>query len=392
MNLLGNAVKFTERGSVQLTASCADRSGDQAHVSFTVEDTGIGISSDKLDSIFEEFMQGDTSTTRNYGGTGLGLAISRRLATLMSGTLIATSQVGRGSVFTLTLPFALADGVDAVRAMPPELIGARILLIDPSAPRRQAVGAVLSEAGLDAVEAASANEGITLLRSAAARQAPFGVVLVDHHLLTGPEGTLDGRLNEGVAVVAMVSRRGQAAAMMGSRRLRVDAMLLKPVRPSQVIETLAAAVRSSRGAAGPATEPTMALPAATEAPTFRAHVLVAEDNLVNQRVAMRMLEKLGCRVDLVSNGQEAIERLSERDYDVVFMDCQMPVMDGYEATAAIRASNCAASKVPIVAMTAYALPGDRDRCLAAGMSDYIAKPIESVLLRDILARHLPQAG
>jgi signal transduction histidine kinase/CheY-like chemotaxis protein len=392
VNLLGNAVKFTERGSVQLTASCADRSGDQAHVSFTVEDTGIGISSDKLDSIFEEFMQGDTSTTRNYGGTGLGLAISRRLATLMSGTLIATSQVGRGSVFTLTLPFALADGVDAVRAMPPELIGARILLIDPSAPRRQAVGAVLSEAGLDAVEAASANEGITLLRSAAARQAPFGVVLVDHHLLTGPEGTLDGRLNEGVAVVAMVSRRGQAAAMMGSRRLRVDAMLLKPVRPSQVIETLAAAVRSSRGAAGPATEPTMALPAATEAPTFRAHVLVAEDNLVNQRVAMRMLEKLGCRVDLVSNGQEAIERLSERDYDVVFMDCQMPVMDGYEATAAIRASNCAASKVPIVAMTAYALPGDRDRCLAAGMSDYIAKPIESVLLRDILARHLPQAG
>jgi CheY-like chemotaxis protein len=133
----------------------------------------------------------------------------------------------------------------------------------------------------------------------------------------------------------------------------------------------------------------MALPAAADAPTFRADVLVAEDNLVNQRVAMRMLEKLGCRVDLVSNGQEAIERLTEREYDMVFMDCQMPVMDGYEATAAIRASSRGVSTVPIVAMTAYALSGDRDRCLAAGMSDYIAKPIESALLRDVLARHLP---
>jgi signal transduction histidine kinase/CheY-like chemotaxis protein len=392
VNLLGNAVKFTERGSIQLTASCNDRTGERAQVSFTAEDTGIGIPSEKMDSIFEEFMQGDTSTTRNYGGTGLGLAISRRLAALMGGTLTAASQVGRGSTFTLTLPFDLTDGVDPVRTVPPELSGARILLIDPSSPRRQAVVAMLCEAGLEAVQATSATEGIALLRSAAEQRTPFRVVLVDHHLMTGPEGTLDGQLMEGVATVAMVSRRGQAAAMMGSRRLRVDAMLLKPVRPSQVVGVLAAAVRSSRGASLLATPPTMAMPAPADTPSFRADVLVAEDNLVNQRVAMRMLEKLGCRVDLVSNGQEAIERLTAHGYDMVFMDCQMPVMDGYEATAAIRASIRGVSTVPIVAMTAYALPGDRDRCLAAGMSDYIAKPIESVLLRDVLARHLPKAG
>jgi signal transduction histidine kinase/DNA-binding response OmpR family regulator len=390
VNLLGNAVKFTERGTVQLTVACVAPALEGARVSFTVQDSGIGIPSAQLDSIFEKFTQGDTSTTRRFGGTGLGLAISRQLAELMGGTLTATSEIGGGSTFTLTLPFQAAAPAQAA-PLPPELAGARVLVVDPSEARRRALAALIHEAGLDVAEAASADEGLATLDSAANALAPFRVVVADHHLMGGPQGTLGPQLPEGLSVVALVSRRGQAAALMGSRRLRADAMLLKPVRPSQVLDVLAAAVRSSSGAGVAAPAPAAAS-AAVPAAVFQAHVLVAEDNLVNQRVAMRMLEKLGCRVDLASNGQEAIERLTQHDYDLVFMDCQMPVMDGYEATAAIRASSHEVSTVPIVAMTAYALPSDRDRCLAAGMTDYVSKPIEASQLRDVLARHLPRAS
>jgi len=389
VNLLGNAVKFTERGTVQLRASYTGRDENLAHVTFTVEDTGLGIPSDQLESVFEKFTQVDTSTTRRFGGTGLGLAISRQLAELMGGTLTATSEIGRGSSFTLALPFTLSGQKETGRQVPAELVGGRVLLIDPAAARRSAVAGYLRDAGLDIVESSSADEGLGLLRSAAETGAAFRLVVADHHLMAGPDGSLGPGLPDGLVVVAMVSRRGQAAALMGSRRLRADAMLLKPVRLSQVLDVLASAIRSAEGGGVPAASRTTTGGSATaDTPVFRAHVLVAEDNLVNQRVAMRMLEKLGCQVDLALNGQEAIERLAQRDYDLVFMDCQMPVLDGYEATAAIRTSSHGVSGVPIVAMTAYALAGDRERCLAAGMTDYVSKPIDAAQLREVLARHV----
>ena len=292
VNLLGNAVKFTERGTVQIAATCTERTPGHAVVSFTVRDTGIGIPADKLEPIFDKFTQGDASTTRRYGGTGLGLAISRQLAELMGGSLTATSEVGQGSTFTLSLPVA-TSGVESPRQPPPELVGGRVLLLDMSDARRQAIAAQVREAGIDVDEAAAVSDGVALLTQAADQGRPFRVVLVDHHMMTGPDGTLGTPLPAGLAVVAMVSRRGQAAALTGSRPLRADAMLLKPVRPSQLLDVLATAVRSLTGAAVATAGASVGSGAKVGSRPVRAHVLLAEDNVVNQRVARRMLEKAG---------------------------------------------------------------------------------------------------
>jgi two-component system sensor histidine kinase/response regulator len=206
--------------------------------------------------------------------------------------------------------------------------------------------------------------------------------------MKGSDGSLADEIPPEVAIIALVSRRGQTAALTGARRLRADAMLVKPVRPSQLLGVVAAAVRVSVEGRAPVSEARVEAGPGGALPPIRAHVLVAEDNPVNQRVAMRMLEKMGCRVDLASNGQEAVERLAAGAYDVVLMDCQMPVMDGFEATAAVRRTGNGTSRIPIVAMTAYALAGDRDRCLAAGMTDYVSKPIDAAHLRDVLTRCL----
>jgi signal transduction histidine kinase/DNA-binding response OmpR family regulator len=387
VNLLGNAVKFTERGLVQLTVRGAGALGDRAQITFAVEDSGVGIAPDQLTSVFEKFTQGDNSTTRRYGGTGLGLAISRQLAELMGGSLSVESAVGRGSTFLLSLPFALADSREAEPGADPRLAGARVLVIDPCDARRSALVDLLRAAGLDVTDTSACAEGLAVIAAREDGPRGFQVVVVDHHLMRATGGCLADGLPEHLAIVAMVSRRGQTGALTGSQSLRADAMLVKPVRPSQLLTVMATALRLS--ASGPAgTAARRETMDANVAPPIHAHVLVAEDNPVNQRVAMRLLEKMGCRVDLASNGKEAIERLSERTYQVVLMDCQMPVMDGFEATAAIRRTDSASTAVPIVAMTAYALAGDRDRCLAAGMTDYISKPIDAGDLREVLLRAL----
>jgi signal transduction histidine kinase/DNA-binding response OmpR family regulator len=388
VNLIGNAVKFTERGNVLVTVGVAGAIGDGVQVTFSVEDSGVGIAPDQLDTVFEKFTQGDSSTTRRYGGTGLGLAISRQLAVLMGGSLTVTSQVGHGSTFTLALPFELADTRDAEPLVDPRLAGARVLVIDLSDARRTALAASLRDAGIEASDASSCAEGLALI--AAKKDGPdaYQVVIVDHHLIRGCGGSLADAIPDGLAVVAMVSRRGQTASLTGSQPIKADAMLLKPVHPSQVPGVVATALRMRDAGGAPAAERQVERVANGGAPAIRASVLVAEDNPVNQRVAMRMLEKMGCRVDLASNGQEACEMLARRDYDVVLMDCQMPVMDGFEATSVIRRTGNGVAKIPIVAMTAYALAGDRDRCLAAGMTDYISKPIEAATLRDVLTRCL----
>jgi signal transduction histidine kinase/CheY-like chemotaxis protein len=388
VNLIGNAVKFTERGNVLVTVGVAGTPGDGVQVTFSVEDSGVGIAPDQLDTVFEKFTQGDSSTTRRYGGTGLGLAISRQLAELMGGSLTVASQVGRGSTFTLTLPFELADSRDAEPLVDQRLAGARVLVIDPSDARRTALAASLRDAGLDASDTSSCAEGLALIAAKKDGPEAYQVVIVDHHLMRGCGGSLTDAIPDSLAVVAMVSRRGQTAWLAGSQPIKADAMLLKPVRPSQVPGAVATALCLDDAGRGPAAERRVERVANGAAPAIRASVLVAEDNPVNQRVAMRMLEKMGCRVDLASNGQEACEMIAQRDYDAVLMDCQMPVMDGFEATAAIRRAGNGMATAPIVAMTAYALAGDRDRCLAAGMTDYLSKPIDAAELREVLTRCL----
>jgi signal transduction histidine kinase/CheY-like chemotaxis protein len=390
VNLIGNAVKFTERGTVLVTVRAAAVGSDRVGVIFAVSDSGPGIPPDQLDAVFEKFTQGDSSTTRRYGGTGLGLAISRQLVELMGGSLTVASEVGRGSTFTLALPFPLPASRGPDRPAPPSLSGTRVLVIDPSDVRRGAVVDVLTAAGLDVVQTASCGEALGLVAERANSATAFRVVVVDHHLMGGHDGCLSDELPASLAIVAMVSRRGQNAALIGSRCLRADAMLVKPVRPSQLPGVLAAALRLSdaSGVASQAEPQPNARAGGAGDGAMPAHVLVAEDNPVNQRVAMRLLEKMGCGVDLASNGREAVELVALRRYDAVLMDCQMPVMDGFEATAAIRRATDGAGALPIIAMTAYALAGDRDRCLAAGMTDYLAKPIDATELRSVLARCL----
>jgi signal transduction histidine kinase/CheY-like chemotaxis protein len=388
VNLIGNAVKFTERGTVLVAVRVAGVVGDRALVTISVEDSGVGIAADQLEAVFEKFTQGDNSTTRRYGGTGLGLAISRQLAALMGGSLTASSEVGRGSTFTLSLPFALADSREAEPQADPRLSGARVLVIDTSEARRSALAASLRDAGLAVTDTASCTEGLGLIASRKDGAQAFQVVIVDHHLMRGTGGCLADEVPGQLAIVAMVSRRGQTSALTGLQPLRADAMLVKPIRPSQLSGVIAAALRLSDPGRAPAARQVSEVGANGAMPAIRAHVLVAEDNPVNQRVAMRMLEKMGCRVDLASNGHDALERLAQCDYDLVLMDCQMPVMDGFEATAAARAASRRGATIPIVAMTAYALAGDRDRCLAAGMTDYISKPIDAIQLRDVITRCL----
>ncbi len=385
VNLLGNAVKFTERGCIEVNV-WPDGPPPSRLVCLAVVDSGAGIAADKLEAVFDKFTQGDASTTRRHGGTGLGLTISRRLANLMGGTLTATSTIGLGSTFTLTLPLWPAGSREVEPARPRGLEGFRILVADPCLPRRAAVTDHLRAAG-------AVVDGASLLEhnATAPPDTACHVVLADESTLPEPRpGGPAAAPMPGSALVVMVSRRGQVAGMFAADWSPTRTTLLKPIRLSRLVDALEAAVDAKRplAEAPQASDPSPDTP--TQPPiTARARVLIADDNLVNQRVAARLLAKLGCEVDVVANGQEAVRRLMTGTYHLVFMDCQMPVLDGYEATAAIRATDHGVATIPIIAMTAYAMAGDRERCLAAGMTDYLPKPIQTARIREILDKYVP---
>jgi signal transduction histidine kinase/ActR/RegA family two-component response regulator len=380
VNLLGNAVKFTDEGHVVLSAQCDRVGSDGAHLRISVSDTGVGIPADRLDSVFNEFTQVDASTTRRYGGTGLGLAISRQLAGLLGGRLTVTSEPGRGSSFTLALPLALGPGTPDEVSPPPECAGLRVLVLDACDARRVVLAEQLAFMGAHLVEASHAAAARTAIESARAEGTPFDVALVDCD-------ALDEQAPFDVPVVTFVSRRKrrQFVPVTGA----TPPSLSKPVRPTQVATAVVAAGRRAAGTASGDVRATggATMDAATPVRS-RATVLVAEDNAVNQRVAVKMLERLGCCVDVVADGKEAVRRVAAIPYDIVLMDCQMPEMDGYEATAAIRNAGHDRTSIPIVAMTAHALQGDRERCLAAGMDDYIPKPVQPADLRAIIEKYV----
>ena len=380
VNLIGNAVKFTDEGHVVLTAEGKRQAVGHALVRISVSDTGVGIPADKLESVFHEFTQVDASSTRRHGGTGLGLAISRQLAQLLGGQLTVTSAPGRGSTFTLALPLPLAAGWEAPEQDAVEAIAARVLLMDPCDARRLVMGEQLQAAGAEIADAPTVNAAAAMVAAARSAGTPIDVVVADGEMF----GELQGL---GVPVVVFVSRRRRRQlALRGEGPLLA---LSKPVRPTQIIAALADAIAraAANGVAVEARQPGLGAKSPGGAARPRAIVLVAEDNMVNQRVAVKMLERLGCRADVVADGSQAVRRLALVPYDLVLMDCQMPVMDGYEATAAIRRASHARANVPIVAMTAHALQGDRERCLAAGMNDYIPKPVQPVDLRGVIERY-----
>ncbi|MBA4062532.1 MAG: hypothetical protein C0501_02275 [Isosphaera sp.] len=386
-NLVGNAVKFTAKGEVGVRAERVPDPGGGVRVRFSVADTGIGIPADARAAIFDPFTQADGSTTRKYGGTGLGLTICARLVSLMGGTIAVESEPGKGSTFSFDVRFTRATPSAAKSGVfpPSDLRGLNVLVVDDNPTNRRVLAETLQLWGARAACAASGPEALAELTRAAAAGTPYPLVLLDA-MMPEMDGfavaeRVAGRADLAAPVVMMLSSadRGEDAARC--RALGMAGYLVKPVKPGELRRALAAAV-GTRAEAARAARPAAPAP---DAPPLR--ILLAEDNAVNQRVAVRILQGCGHRVTVANHGGEAVRLSAGERFDVILIDVQMPVMDGFEAVAVIRAREAGTGRrTPIVAMTAHAMKGDRERCLAAGMDDYLSKPVRRDELVGILAR------
>jgi len=374
-NLISNAIKFTEEGEVVVSIAVAELDEERARLKFSVRDTGIGIAPEQVDMIFGEFAQADASMTRRYGGTGLGLAISKRLVRLMGGELAVTSEVGRGSEFhfELTLPvepaeMLLAPGRGA-------LGGRRVLVVDDNPTNRRILREMLAAEGMAVDEAASAAGGLEALLREATQASPYDLAILDVQMpdRDGFEFATAIRSDPRVAVtrLLMLTSAGQRGDGERCRSLGIEAYLTKPASRADLIEALGAVFAAAPAAGGPSVITRHSI--AESRPTLR--ILLAEDNLMNQQVATAMLQSRGHLVDVVNNGHEAVAAVQRSAYDVILMDIQMPEMDGFEATHAIRAMP-QGRDLPIIALTAHALSGERERCLSHGMTDYLPKPFK----------------
>jgi PAS domain S-box-containing protein len=390
MNLVGNAVKFTSEGHVLISVDVTEGGEAVQRVRVAVSDTGIGIPEGKLDMLFEKFTQADTSTTRRYGGTGLGLAISKSLVEMMGGRIEAESREGEGSTFAIVVPLPLGEQVEERPVELDVLRGRSALIVDDTEVNRRVLLEQVGAWGMRASTFASGGDALRALHEASEIGAPYDLVIADYQMpgLDGADLAAavrgDARLRDTVYV--MLTSVGHAREIEGVRRGHVDACLVKPVRYERLMHALATAW-TKRHADGLGTAESGGAPAGPGRGEFggtNARVLVVEDNAVNQKVALRQLAQLGVQAEVAVNGREAVAMLAEAPYDLVLMDCQMPDMNGYEATAAIRRSEGPNQAVPIVAMTADVVTSGRQRSLDAGMSDYISKPIEL----DDLARTL----
>ena len=402
INLAGNSIKFTKSGHVFIRIEYLDQSLPVPCFRFSVEDTGIGIAANKLGQMFDRFTQADTSTTRTYGGTGLGLAISRQLVELMGGEITVTSQLGEGSSFTFALPLSLDLIAPVKPSLGASLHGARVLVVDDIPLNLRVVSEQLAVRHIEHVCVASAREALEILRTAQETGQPFHIAILDH-LMPDMDGEMLGRMIKADPQLRHISLLLLTSSGEKSDRVRFEtagfsAYLVKPTRSTHLIGALAALwgamldgttlpeiiTRHSLAEAHAAVQRSVS----DEALPF-SHILIAEDNPINRKLARRLLEKLGCRVDVASNGIEAVDMWSSLPYDAIFMDCQMPEMDGFEATAEIRRREHIrgpARHIPIVALTATAMAGDREKCLAAGMDDFLSKPIQPGMLRSALER------
>ena len=390
INLIGNAIKFTEKGEVETEVSLTSLVPGGCRLLFAVRDTGIGIPKDKCERIFEAFGQAETATSRKYGGTGLGLTISHRLVDLMGGRLELKSEPGKGSRFFFELPM----GVSQQEAEAPEGLelmqyrGSRVLVVDDNRTNRQILEETLANWKLDVSSAGSGESAVEAWQGEEGNGSPFRLILMDAHMpgMDGLETSERLRLmpgGEDVAII-MLSSADFPADRQRFDQARIVERLMKPVSQGTLRRAILSALNHP-------TEPVVAAPVSNKTSSVEENprVLLVEDNAVNQKLARRLLEKAGVRVETAVNGREAVERWSTGDYKVVFMDCQMPEMDGFEATAQIRRLEGASRHTPIIAMTAYALPQDRERCLKSGMDGYVSKPISESELRKMLDTFLP---
>jgi two-component system, sensor histidine kinase and response regulator len=401
LNLIGNAIKFTDQGRIFVEAKATRVGGDSVDLRLSVADTGIGISAEAQGRLFQAFSQADSSMTRKYGGTGLGLAISRKIIELLHGEIGVTSEVGKGSTFTFTLRLKLSSLTAEPPKTYPSLKGRRVLVAAEEDLTREVVKHYCLSVGVEVVGAQDEVDVVAHLQRSASDGRPFDAVLID----------LASRKFDGVLLAATLNDRQllggtRLLALTGIRqrfhpsalhKSGILARITKPVRRNELHELLEANIsmdlplsrpRLADGDGGESDGPAQ-VSAGPAAPASAARILVAEDNMVNQKLALLMLKKLGYPADVVANGREAYDAQLAKDYDLILMDCQMPVMDGYAATKALR-DNSKTCSVRIVAMTAHAMEGDRDKCLAAGMDDYITKPVRMDELRAILDRHLKE--
>jgi signal transduction histidine kinase/CheY-like chemotaxis protein/HPt (histidine-containing phosphotransfer) domain-containing protein len=379
-NLLGNAIKFTDHGEVVLSVTEEKRGEGCTQLRFSVTDTGIGIPPEKHATIFEAFSQADGSTTRRFGGTGLGLAISSTLVHMMGGRISVESRPGAGSTFAFTAAFD-TTGAAAAAAPAGGVVGLAALVVDDNAVNRRILDAHLNKLGMRTTCAAGGREALELMGRASREGRPFALIVLDCHMpdVDGFDVARQIAAHPELAgaTIMMLTSGGRHGDAQKCRDLGVAAHLTKPITSSE----LARAVYRVTGEIA-----AMASPTRREAPlaslaSCPLRVLLAEDNMVNQRVAVGLLTKRGHKVTVANNGREAVEALARATFDVVLMDVQMPEMSGLEATAAIRASETGTGRhIRIVAMTAHAMAGDRERCLAAGMDGYLAKPIEPGML------------
>jgi len=398
-NLLGNAIKFTETGEVSLRVACAAEDDLQSLLSFEVRDTGIGIPAEAQERVFDSFSQADSSTTRRYGGTGLGLAICKRLVHLLGGDIHVESGLGAGATFRFTARFVKETAVERTSGQILDVLRTlRVLVVDDNATNRSILEEQLAAWGIAHASADGAASAFDWLRDAKVSGRPFGLVLLDKEM-PGVDGIdLAGqiRLDTGVEQlpIVMLSSIWRDLDDGAMRALGIRAYLTKPVRQSQLYNTLLRVIRTDH-AIEP--EPGMPRPSAHTALSPAAtgqRILLVEDNPVNQELGREMLLSFGLRVDVAEDGEQALAALQAESYALVLMDCQMPVVDGFEATRRLRAAERAAAEgahVPVIALTANALAGDREACLAAGMDDYLSKPFTMGQLAEALSGWLPSA-
>lgn len=397
VNLVSNAIKFTRRGEVLVRVPRAKRVEDEWLICFEVIDTGVGIEPSDQPKIFDAFSQADGSTTRKFGGTGLGLSICRKLCEMMNGQISVSSEPGKGSTFSFTLRFEEGDPYAVEIPSYRGLEGLRMLILDDDPTNRAILNHQLTGWGIDCSEAEESQAALRLIEEAYLANEAYDLIILDMNL---PE--MDG---------LEVARRLQARYGMEQKRLMltsvghwiregeateagIDLCLTKPVRQSELFSALMGLMREDG-----TIEKSRDSQSTKATPVFRAEILLAEDNPVNEAVALVMLKPLGCRVEVARNGREAVELASKKPFDLILMDCQMPEMDGYQATQCLREKNIQSRDngngqkgIPIVALTAHATAGDRQKCLDAGMDDYLSKPFKQEELCAVLMRWLPEAN
>ncbi len=396
-NLIGNAIKFTKHGEVLISVDIIDETETELTFRFEVKDSGIGIAPENQEKVFDSFSQADSSTTRNYGGTGLGLSISRQLVEMMKGEIGLSSEPEQGSVFwvSLQLPKVL-DAIQLQVSKPVGLKGVRTLIVDDNATNREILIRYIKNWGGDPVGAASGPEALQIMHAAAKVDLPYQLVILDMHM-PGMDGLTLARAIKSnpdlqeipLMMLSSVDGKDEREA---SRKTGIQSYLTKPVRQSALYDALIQTLPDREAYQHPPRIKTVKS-MDDDSHTLHGRVLLVEDHPVNQAMALEMLKLLGLKADLAETGVDALAKLAEKNYDLVLMDCQMPEMDGYQATAAIRKTETSGdvkSHIPIIALTANALDGDRNRCLAAGMDDYLSKPFNKQQLYELLEGWIPQ--